>query len=206
MTEFQLTIELTAADTKKVNEEGLQVALVKGLGADESSNLIWISFALFEANLVSWHDVYGLFGSPDPVQPETVITASSIQLPARPGIVYPFENGVFGTPPGGSPSSQYFVQNREPRTLTFGLAQSVAGGGKNLVGSPVNAFPLPSQEEIAITPSETVFVFLRKEIEAGTVTIVTHSDALKVSFSAANPKQTIHYDATSKSFVPGPVS
>ena len=205
MTTFRLIIELSAADTETINDNDQKVALVKEGSGQAPSDVIWVSFSPFERNVVQWQDVYGIFCSPEVPKPGTSIQPSSIQLPARPGTRYPFENGVFGTPAGDEPADLYSVANLASRTLTFGLAQSVEGGGKQIEGSPVNAVALAPQMVAAFEPSETVFVFLIKTAESGMVSSVSESEALKVPFSPSNRKQTIHYDGKMGRFVPGPL-
>ncbi len=205
MAEFQLTIELSADDTKTLNKAGQQVALAKDLTTKSAPLVLWISFSPFESNLVTWRDEYGLFASPDDVSPRGTIQPASRQLPAKPETIYPFENGAFGRSEGSIPRGQYATINRDSRLLTFGLVQTVTGGGKERVGSPINAVKVHPQMQAVFQPIETVFVFLQKGSEGGIVNAVERSDALKIPFSTANPDQTIHYDGTEGRFIPGPL-
>lgn len=206
MARFQLTIEFSAADTRAVNEAGEQVALAKELAVNSGQPVIWISFSPFESNLVQWRDEYGLFASPDRVSPRGTIQPASRQLPAKPETIYPFERGTFGRSEGSKPRGEYATLNRDSKTLTFGLVQTVSGGGEERVGSPINAVVVSTQMEATFVPTETVFVFLQKKTETGIVDIVARSEALKVPFSTANPDQTVHYDGAEGRFIPGPLN
>ena len=97
MSPYELTIELSPEDTETLNEKDQVVALVPFFG-DSHAEMIWVQLAPFETNLVTWGSELGLYASPDAVEQEGAITASSTVHPAKAGCLYPFANGVFGAP------------------------------------------------------------------------------------------------------------
>jgi hypothetical protein len=203
MADFELTIQFTQDDTKTINSEGFVVAIVKGPHSQPDPKPLWAVLVPFEKNVVAWQGIYGLYASPDPVEQETVISASSTQYPAEPGVVYPFTNNVFDAPTGITQPGDYAVENNTSEVLTFGLAQTVTANGKTYDASPVNALAFGNQMTGIFEPTETISVFLHKETVAGAIIIVTESAALTVDM-AANPTQTIHYNGSE--FVLGPLA
>ena len=197
MASYRLTIIFTAADTQSVNAAGMKVAVVKGPHPSAMDTApLWLQFAPFETNVLTWTDSYGLYASPDPVQAETPITGSSTLYPADSGTVYPFANDVFGTPEGSIDPSFYASHNQSGRTLTFGLLQPAVVNGATIPPTPVNAVTSFDQTVASFVPTATVSVFLHKEVDLGTVVSITESSALTVDM-ATSPTQTIYYDGTS---------
>lgn len=195
MAHFELSIQFTKNDTKTINSDGFVVAIVRGLHSQTGPQPLWTALAPFEKNVVTWQGVYGVYASPDPVEQETVISASSIQYPADPGVIYPFSNNVFDSPTGTTQPGSYAVENNTSEALTFGLAQTVTANGKTYDSSPVNAFTILSQQTAQFATAETISVFLHKRTVVGTIIIVAESEALTVDM-AANPTQAIHYNGS----------
>lgn len=203
MSNFELSIQFTGGDTQKVNSDGFVVSIVKGIhNSSTDPKPLWVGFPPFENNTISWHDEYGIYASPNPLKPETVITASSILYPAKPGFVYPFADNVFGLPTGTAQPGVYAVNNNAGKLLTFGLLQGVTVNGKEFEANPVTAIAVQNQEEASISPSATISVFLHRKANLGTVVITTEGPVLTLDM-AANPVQTIHYDGSR--FASGPL-
>ena len=206
MTDFQLTIEISRQDTEKINQEGFKVTLARGDLSPGQPLLLWTSFAPFQRNEVHWKDVYGLYASPDPVEPYpnvTRITDLSVQVPAEPGVVYPFANGVFGAPGGQVDPDQYAAENKTSRSLTFGLTQAITANGEELAAPPINGIALPVEQQVVFLPLDEVSILLFREVTEGEVTIDTQEGLLLLHFSAEDPELTVHWNG--EAFEKGPL-
>lgn len=203
MSNFDLSIQFTQSDTQTINRDGFVVSIVKGIhSSSDDPKPLWATLAPFEKSTVTWKGSYGVYASPDPVQSETVISASSTQYPARPGVTYPFANNVFNSPEGSVQPGGYAVENNDGRMLTFGLLQGVTVNGSKFLANPVNAVAVPNQQAAVFEPTETISVFLHMHTNSGTVIVVAEGPVLTVDM-AANPTQTIHYNGSE--FVLGPL-
>ena len=202
MAEFELTIQISAEDTEKINKAGQRVALSQYFG-QKSAEMLWVQLAPFEKNEVSWGSEMGLYASPDPVEVDTVITASSSVLPAEAGFLYPFANGVFGSPMKSPAANAISTQNDVSEALTFGLIQAVTANGKRYDPRPVIALRLEHGQVAELVPTRRIAVFLYSEVDAGIIVKVVRSAALEVNFGG-DPHQTIHWDG--QRFVSGPLS
>jgi hypothetical protein len=129
------------------------------------------------------------------VQQETPITASSTVFAARSGAVYPFIANVFGAPQGNIDPAYYAAHNLSGETLTFGLLQQAVVNSRTMAPVPVSAQTCPDQAVASFMPTDTISVFLHKEVDMGTVIAITEGPALTLDM-AANPTQTIYYDGT----------
>lgn len=206
MTEFQLTIEISRQDTETINEEGLAVTLAKGDLSPGQPLLLWTSFAPFERNVVSWKEVYGLYASPDPLASYptvTNITDLSSQVPADPGVVYPFANGVFGAPGGQVEPNQYAAENKASRGLTFGLTQAITANGEELAAPPINGVGVPVEDQAVFQPLDEVSIFLFREVTQGGVIIDTQVGLLVLPYSADEPDLVVHWNG--EAFEKGPL-
>jgi hypothetical protein len=196
MTSFTLVVIFTAGDTQSINAAGLKVTLVKGPHPSPTdSTPLWLQFAPFETNTLTWEDTYGVYASPDPVQQETPITASSTLFAAQSGVVYPFANNVFGDAEGSIDPAFYAVYNLSGETLTFGLLQQAVINDHTMAPTPVNAVSYPYESVASFTPTDTISVFLHKEVETSTIISTTEGQALTLDM-AANTTQTIYYDGS----------
>jgi hypothetical protein len=194
MSGFTLTVLFTATDTQSINAAGLKVTLVKGSHPSPTqSTPLWLQFSPFETNTLTWTDTYGVYASPDPVQQETPITASSTVFVAESGVVYPFSNHVFEAPQGTIDPAYYAAHNLSGETLTFGLLQQAVVNDLLIAPAPVSAQSCPDQAVASFMPTDTISVFLHKEVDTGTVMVVTESPALTLDM-ASQPTQSIYYD------------
>lgn len=201
MSHFELTIEVTPVDTETINRQGKVVALARSFGGT-GAEVIWAQFAPFETNVVEWGPQFGLYASPDPVKGDSPITASSTLPLAEPGLVYPFADGVFGTPVQSGTTETFSIRNESTGTLTFGLTQTVTANGSRLDSPPIDAISVPSNDSAELMPPTRVAVFLFRRVDDGVVVIVDHGQVLELDFEA-DPKQTIHYDGDG--FAVGPL-
>lgn len=202
MTNFELVIQLTKQDTQKINQDGMKVAMTKGVHTPGDPHPIWAVFSPFERNSVLWHNEYGVYASPNQVQPETVITASSTLYPASSGVVYPFVDNVFGEPKDSVQPNNYAIENDTTTTLTFGLAQTVTANGSTFGAQPASAITVLPQFRAMFEPTEDISVFLYREVDLGTIIVKTEGPVLTVDM-ASSPTQTIHYNGSE--FVLGPL-
>jgi len=203
MSNFELSIQFTQSDTRTINNDGVVVSIVKGIHESAADpKPLWVAFAPFEKNTVTWEGVYGVYASPDPVQHETVISASSTQYPANPGVIYPFLSNVFDSPEGSVQPGNYAVENHAGERLTFGLLQGVTANGSKFDANPVNAVAIENQDMAVFEPTETISVFLHKKTDLGTIIVVIEGPVLTADM-ATNRTQTIHYNGSE--FVLGPM-
>lgn len=193
MSKFQLTIELSAEDTSKLNSEGFMIAIVRGKHTPDSIQPIWNLLSPFETNVLAWDNTYGLYASHDPIEVETVITASSTQYPAQQGVIYPFQNNVFGDPSGATPPNTFATINKTTEAISFGLLQTIISNGTTYDERPVTVASLSVMTTGTFEPSDDVSVFLYQKVENGTIVAKTEGPVLVVD-TATEPMQTIHYN------------
>lgn len=207
MSNYRLLIEFKPGDVAKLNEGHFKVALVKGIhNRKMDPKPLWAVFKPFEGNVVTWNDEYGVYASPDPITNETVISASSVQYPARPGSVYPFfDDNTFGPPEGAVQPGDYAVQNNAGEMLTFGLLQGVAVNGAKSDVSPVDAVAAKTGQVVTFQPTETISVFLYCLDSSNPVVTIHEEGKVLVLDMASNPAQTIHFWHEGSQFVHGPV-
>lgn len=193
---YKLSIQFDPNDTKDLNSNGFKVVITKGvvtLNTATDPILFWVAFEPFEINSITWEAIYGVYASPDAVQTGTMISASSGLYPAKPGIEYQFEEGVFDTGPSSSTPNSYIVKNNSPDTkLTFGLTQTVTANGRTFDAAPVNGVVLDSLQTQLFSPTEQVTVFLYKEVVSGGV-IAREENAFLTLEMEDNLEQNIFY-------------
>lgn len=204
-TQYDLNVQISATDVVKIATAEQGVSLVKAVGAETETQIIWQHFRPLEFNTVQWQSIYGVYASSTQVVAGSVIVATSVVNPALPGTIYPFANGTFGAPTGEIPRNQYGVANRDSQSLTFGLVQGITGAGGNSPNAPINAVPLLTQETATFTPTEKLSIFLSAEFDNGAVVTDVESPALALDFTTET-SQTVHYDGESGQFLPGPLS
>jgi hypothetical protein len=206
MNNFNLIIQFSESDTKKINSDGFVLAVVKGyraVGGVGDTTPIWVALSPFDKNTITWKSVYGLYASPNPVEFETVISASSTLYPAKLGGTYSFANHAFDHI-NVSTDNEYHVINKSNTPLTFGLAQTVTANDFTNVANPVSAYSVdPNMTEVFALPPEIVTVFLYKKTVIDATILIEETPALSVEM-ADNATQTIHYNGTH--FVLGPIT
>ncbi|MBC3917151.1 hypothetical protein H8L32_06665 [Undibacterium sp. CY18W] len=203
MTDFALTLQLTKADTASLNQQGYRVAIVKGAVTKADEALIWVSFAPFEQNFVTWNSSTGLFGSPDPLNINAPITAYSSEFPASLGMNYPFQYNTFGTPEPTAPPGVYGIKNVDGCRIVFGVLQSVTANGSSYHAQPTCVIAAETNTTIQFDVTETLSIFLYEGSSSGSTVIANVSAVLKVDMTS-NPQQTIHFDG--KQFAAGVLS
>ena len=206
MASFELTVQFAANDVQQVNAAEQQVTIVKEVGGNAGSSVVWIALSPFENNQIDWEEEYGLYASTTSVQNGATITKSAAVNPASSGVIYPFESGAFSSPQGSlSSPNDYGVKNLSPSGLTFGLAQSVTVNSDPFEANPLNAVTVLTQQQATFTAIEKLSVFLHSQFNNGVVISDILGPPLQVDFTH-DPIQTIHYDPTQGKFVLGPLT
>ncbi|MEH2237065.1 hypothetical protein [Nostoc sp.] len=201
MVNYQLNIRLATQDVRTINGAGQKVAIVKSVGNTSGTPVIWVGFAPFENNQVSWQNQYGVYASSTQVQSGATIFKTSAVNPASANTFYPFVNGTFNSPnPPGGGDNTYGISNNYSQQFTFGMAQSVTANGNTFDANPLNAVPVLSKQNAVFTPIEIVKVFLFGNFDNGVIISNITSNALIVDLTK-DPNPTIKYDQSSGTFV-----
>jgi hypothetical protein len=201
MANYQLNIQIATQDVQTINAAGQKVAIVKSVGNSSGTPVIWVGFAPFENNQVSWQNQYGVYASSTQVQNGATIFKTSAVNPASANVYYPFVNGTFNPPttPGGG-NNTYGITNSYSQPFTFGMAQSVTANGNAFEASPLNAVPVLSNQNALFTPIERVKVFLFANFDNGVIISNITSNALEVDLTQI-ANRTIKYDQASGTFL-----
>lgn len=164
----------------------------------------WIAFRPMQNNQVDWQEQYSIYVSNTQLMAGALIQVMT-QMPAQPGNVYSFENGMFG-PPQPGPSGGFGIRNGSsaPGQLAGGITLQGNVNGMTL-GGPITAAPLPPQFQQVFTPQNVVEVFAFPNGRGGVFMPPMAGSPLTVAMGG-NPSQTIHWDSTQQRFVPGPLS
>ncbi|KDM90239.1 hypothetical protein [Photobacterium galatheae] len=200
MSSYNLNINIDSNDVRIINQSQQKIVLVKTVGGSSGSKVAWVTFSPFEHNEVSWTEQYGVYASSTQVQNGAEIYKTSAVNPATSEVVYPFENGTFGSPQSGGQTNSYGISNQYSQGFTFGLAQSVTANGNVYDASPLNAVPVLSKQNAIFTPVEKLEVYLQANFNNGVVISQVSSSALALDFTN-NSNITIRYDATLGKFV-----
>ncbi|MFZ6765671.1 hypothetical protein ACO0LM_01205 [Undibacterium sp. Di26W] len=195
MTDFALKLQFSKADTASLNQRGYLVAIIKGVAANVNQARLWVTFAPFEQNFVTWNSTCGLFGSPDPVSINAAITAYSSEFPATPGMVYPFQYNTFGTAESSGPANSYSIQNADGRRITFGMLQSVTANGSTYNAQPTSVIAVETNMTLQLEATDIVSVFMFQTTQNDSVVVTNETAALEIDMRN-NPQQTIHFDGT----------
>ncbi|MEI8593212.1 hypothetical protein [Photobacterium sp. Hal280] len=200
MSSYNLNINIDSNDVRTINQSQQKVVLVKTVGGSSGSKVAWVTFSPFEHNEVSWTEKYGVYASSTQVQSGAQIYKTSAVNPATTEVMYPFEDGTFGSPENGGQSNSYGISNRYSQGFTFGLAQSVVANGNVFEASPLNAVSVLSRQNAIFTPVERLEVFLQGNFNNGVVISQVSSTALPLDFTN-NSDITIRYDSSLGRFV-----
>ncbi|MFE6775868.1 hypothetical protein [Streptomyces sp. NPDC057702] len=192
------TLQDRVAVAKKVDGAG-------GYQGKNPADVAWQIFSPVANNQVTWEANYSVFASNITVSDGAVITQTAPLLtpPAQSGIVYSFDGtSVKRTTETGTVGS-YTIRNDAPKVVwNLGLSQpNNKSGGKF---TSVALTPAGPGETAEFTPHETVYVFLTKHTQDGTITISKWSPYVEVTLQPDVP-QTLHFDKDhTKFFVDNP--
>lgn len=175
-------------------------------------NMIWLAIDPFENNLVEFDSDYWIYASTSRVGDNAVITLMSEvdPGPAVPGMIYPFTaSAIFGPPvsaPGQLTSRTYGARNDMPHAsypaLTFGLSQVATVNGTAQRRRPVSANLVLATQQIQITPSDKIFVWLQSGRSSETAIEQVSGRYTIVDFGAGITDIQLTYNPQSGVFVP----
>lgn len=205
MSKYRLNIDFNEKDLKTIFNAGEKVIIVKHTKAGIGKRVAWVSFQPFMHNTIDWENSFAVYSSNTEVQGGATISKLS-DKDAATKIIYNFKNGYFAdaTPDTALGENTYAIKNSmaEYDALTFGLAQDVSVNGEAFANNPINAISVPFGQSASMTPIERIDVYLRNDIEDGTVISHIMSVALPVEYSEMETSHTIAYDGSVGKFYP----
>lgn len=208
MGSYKLNILFDSENLPTIYEAGEQVVIVKHTSTDSnpsSPHVAWVTFKPFEKNTVEWTTEFAVYASNTKTEEGAIINKLSDKYAAT-RVDYHFNKGTFinaqSEPTVGA--NTYVVSNDSTDTpyLTFGLAQSVNVNGDAYANHPINAIAVPIGHKADMTPYERVDVYLKSQINNGTVLSNIGSIALPVDYEGAATEHTIAYDGSTGRFSP----
>ncbi|MCD7726157.1 MAG: hypothetical protein LUI12_11525 [Clostridiales bacterium] len=205
MPNYELNINITETDLQTIYAADEKIIIVKHTEGSAGKDVAWISFRPFMHNTIQWTTEFAIYASNTEVQGGATINKLSDRK-ASTKIIYDFNEGYFA---GAEPCSElaantYAVKNsmKGYPALTFGLAQDVSVNGRAFANNPINAISIPFGQSASMTPIEKVDVYLRNDINDGTVISHIMSVALPVEYSESEVSHSIAYDGTVGKFYP----
>ena len=197
MSKYRLNIKINGQDLKTIYKANEQIVIVKHTAGNADSQVAWVSFKPFMNNTVDWENNFAVYASNTEVQHGAVINKLS-DLAATTKVMYNFEQGVFQKPEivPSLGKNTYAVKNdmADYDGLTFGLAQDVQVNGIGMAKNPINAVFVPYEQSISMTPIEKVDIYLRSDINDGTVISHVSSVPLTVEYEENETEHTIAYN------------
>lgn len=197
MPKYRLNIKFNDQDLKTIYKANEKIVLVKHTAGESASQVAWVCFRPFMNNTIDWETSFALYASNTEVQHGAKISKLS-DLAATTKVMYSFEQGVFQKPELAAAIGEntYAVRNQmeEYDGLTFGLAQDVQVNGVGIENNPINAVFVPYGQAISMTPIEKVDIYLKNDINDGTVISHVATIPLTVSFEENEVEHTIAYN------------
>lgn len=196
MPKYKLNIKINDQDLKTIYKAEEKIVLIKHTAGDNDTPVAWVCFSPFMNNTIEWENQFAIYASNTDVQHGARISKLS-DLAATTKVMYGFEQGVFQRPELAASigENSYAIKNLmdEYDGLTFGLAQDVQVNGEGIEKNPINAVFVPYQQSITMTPIETVDIYLKKDINEGTVISHVTSVPLTVTFEENEVVHTVAY-------------
>jgi len=204
MTTYALTLNLTQQNIADL-PPGSRICISKTPGGQNSpgTTVIWLSWAPWETNTVTWQEFYSVYASNTLIENGATISVSSslANPPAVLGDLYTFTNNTFndGAPYPQQPTA-YSILNSNGETSTFGLMQlaTVNGGAQTSV---LNAISLPQAFTASFTPEITLGVWIQTSTNNGYVITNIVGPVTTMNFTA-NTSLTSVWDESTASFLP----
>lgn len=203
MPTFTLNVEFNSADLAAIKAANEQVVILK-TAQITNNDVVWVAFAPFAENTVSWEDDYAVYASNQSLEQGAVVQLSATQK-AKPELIYPFTAGAFGAPkkaPSIGPST-YEISNQDFDTpsLIFGLAQAAQVNGTVTKYSPLNAEVVLRGQQARFTPFDSISVLLMSKAEPGFVISEVFGTPIVLQFGGSQNAITIAYDGKKGVFV-----
>ncbi|MGN0432465.1 MAG: hypothetical protein ACI4EQ_08945 [Lachnospiraceae bacterium] len=198
MPKYRLNIKFTDKDLQTIYKANEKVVLVKHTAGNGDSQVAWVCFSPFMNNTIDWENQFAVYASNTEIQQGAEISKLS-DLAATTKVVYEFEQAIFQKPAlaAGLGDNTYAVKNKmsDYDGLTFGLAQDVQVNGVGIANNPINAVFVPYGQAISMTPIERIDVYLKNDINDGTVISHVTTIPLSVSYEENEVEHTIAYNS-----------
>lgn len=180
MSIFTLNIAIDASDLAVINLAGESLTIVFGVTSVVTSAskiyrtqpvLVWLAFAPFENNVVSFSDAsYLVYAATVMPAPGAVVQVGS-QATAVAGMLQAFQpNGTFGPAQAANElgSNTFAIDNSYPAAAgysAFGLGLAATVNGSAVAATPLIASVTPNMQQIQLSPNYGVQVFLQTGVE-----------------------------------------
>lgn len=205
MPKYRLNINFNETDLRTIYKANEKVIVVKHTAGDSDSQVAWVSFAPFMENTIDWETEFAIYASTTQVEDGAVINKLSDKSAAT-KIQYKFLSGIFqdASPVPTLGDNTYALSNQMQGYdgLTFGLAQNVVVNGEAFANHPINAIFVPYGQSIDMTPIEKVDVYLKSDLNDGTVISHLSSIVLPVEYADSSTEHTVKYDGSTGKFFP----
>ncbi|MDR2888246.1 MAG: hypothetical protein LBV33_00170 [Lachnospiraceae bacterium] len=205
MSSYRLNIKFNEKDLKTIYMANEKVVVIKHTAGAESSQVVWVSFRPFMFNTIDWENNFAVYSSSSEIQGGAVINKLSDKEAAT-KIRYDFEDGYFrnAVPANDLGNNTYAIRNQMTGydALTFGLAQSVVVNGIAFANHPINAVSVPFGQSADMTPIEKIDIYLRGDINDGTIVSHVMSVSLPVEYEGMDTEHTVAYDGLIGKFYP----
>lgn len=203
MPKYQLNVDFDTKDLKSIAQANEKIVLLKQ--TDGGTPVVWVTIDPFNNNTIQWEEDYAIYASKVEVQNGATIHKLA-DVAATPMVEYPFADyGAVGSP---SPdknltTGQYGIRNKYQKAdiLTFGMAQGVQVNGTGFAYKPINAQPVPRNQQATFIPLTEVMVFLDGKATEGMVITEVKSDSTTLTFGGDIIDITVKYDSHSGLFV-----
>lgn len=205
MSKYRLNVNFSENDLRTIYKANEKVVIVKHTAGNADSQVAWVSFKPFMENTIDWSNEFAVYASTTDVENGATINKLS-DKDAATKIQYQFCDGIFqsATPQASLGDNTYALSNQmiDYMGLTFGLAQSVNVNGEAFANHPINALYLPYGQGVNMTPIEKVDVYLKADVEEGTVISHISSIVMPVEYAESDTEHTIIYNGSTGKFIP----
>jgi hypothetical protein len=220
MPSYSLKLEFDAQTLQTLWEADEKVVLVKSPPASGSSGsgsgVVWVAFAPFENNVVTWEEEYAIYASQTGSLVTTTVTTG---FPTASGIAFKFNGTGFQETSSNEfpPTGTYRVFNEAANASSyqFGLVQKVIANG-GVETQPINAVVIPENQLADFTPVPAVIAWMQSNVSVGETVpipppvqatspveeVTMMSRSTEIQFGGAVTSVTYKYDSSAGGFVP----
>ncbi len=205
MAKYRLNVSFNENDLRTIYNANERVVIVKHTAGNADSQVAWVTFRPFMENTIDWSEDFAIYASSTNIENGATINKLS-DKDAATKIQYQFLDGIFqnATPQASLGDNTYSLSNQmsDYAGLTFGLAQSVNVNGEAFVNHPINALYLPYGQNVNMTPIEKIDIYLKSDVEEGTVISHISSVVMPVEYTEAESVHSILYSGAAGKFIP----
>lgn len=205
MPNYCLHVRFNENDLRTIQQANQKVVIAKHTAGNAEFQVAWISFRPFMENTIEWSNDFAMYASTTEIENGATINMLSYKE-VETKVQYQFKDGIFqnATPQADLDDKTYSISNQmnDYARLTFGLAQSVIVNGEAFVNLPINAFYLHYGQNVKITPTEKISVYLKADVGEGTIINLITSIAMPIEYTESEIDLTIMYDGSKCEFIP----